>query len=245
MSIWDGGEYERTAALLRPASREAIAALAPERGDRVLDVACGSGNAAALAVEAGASVVGVDSARRLLDVARERVPEADFVEGDAAALPFDDDAFDAAVSVFGVIFADPQQGARELLRVVRPGGRIVLTTWVPEGPLHDVGVIIGQALGRPQEPPRWSSPDVLRELFAGHDVDVQQRELAFTAASVDAYYEDQAAHHPMWLAVQEPLRQAGRLDEVAAQIRERFVAGNEDPAAFRTTSGYFLVRVSA
>lgn len=245
MSVWDRGEYERTAAVLVPAAEVAVAALAPAAGERVLDVACGTGNAAALAVAAGAEVAGVDSAPRLLEVARERVPGAEFVEGDAAALPFGDGAFDAAVSVFGVIFADPDAGARELLRVVRPGGRIVVTTWVPAGPIHEVGAIIGRALGRAEQPSRWSDPAVLRSLFAGaRDVEVREEEIAFTAASPEAYLEEQRLRHPMWLAAADALREAGALEQVDAESLELMRRCNEDPAAFRATSRYYVARVS-
>lgn len=246
MSTWDAGEYERTAATLLPAAEEAVAALAPGAGERVLDVACGTGNAAELVVRAGAAAVGVDTAARLLGVARERVPEAEFVEGDAEALPFAEDEFDAAVSLFGVIFAEPEAAARELLRVVRPGGRIVVTTWVPDGPLHEVGATIGRALGRENQPSPWSSPDVLRSLFAGAAaVEIAERELAFTGESPEAFDAEQARYHPMWLASEGPLRETGRYDEVRAEMRAVLRAGNEDPAAFRVISRYMLVAVSA
>ena len=119
---WGIGEYEDTAAELAPVSEVAVAALRLSGEERVLDVACGTGNAALVAQRGGASVTGLDGSPRLLEVARERVPSGEFVLGDAAELPFDDGAFDAAVSVFGVIFARPaERAAAEIARVVRPG----------------------------------------------------------------------------------------------------------------------------
>src|SRR6187200_3262331 len=102
---WGVGSYEDTAAELMPAAEIAVGALRLRGGERVLDVACGTGNAAEVATGAGARVTGLDRSPRLLTVARERVPEAEFVEGDAAAMAFEDGAFDAAVSVFGIMFA--------------------------------------------------------------------------------------------------------------------------------------------
>src|SRR5919199_1651139 len=105
MLDWSVGEYERSAHELAPAARHVVelAALAP--GERVLDVACGTGNAALLAARAGAVVTGLDAAARLIDVARGRAAdagvEASFVVGDAQALPFEDGAFDAVLSIFG------------------------------------------------------------------------------------------------------------------------------------------------
>jgi SAM-dependent methyltransferase len=109
---WGLGSYEETARELEPAAEAAIAALELKPGERVLDVACGSGNAALLAAQAGALVSGLDGSPRLIGVAGERVPEGSFVVGDAAALPFEDGGFDAAVSVFGVIFASPASAPR-------------------------------------------------------------------------------------------------------------------------------------
>ena len=95
------------------------------RGEDVVDVACGTGNAALIAAERGARVVGVDGARRLLEVARERARAQEVVlhfrEGDLHALPVDDDAADVVLSVFGVIFAEhPAHALREIARIVRP-----------------------------------------------------------------------------------------------------------------------------
>src|SRR3954462_11003045 len=103
------GNYERTAALLLPAAEELIRVAAPSAGERVLDVGCGTGNAALLAAARGARVTGVDPAPRLLDVARAQAAarglEVSFAAGEAAALPLAAASADLVLSVFGVIFA--------------------------------------------------------------------------------------------------------------------------------------------
>ena len=172
------------------------------------------------------------------------MPGARFVVGDAAALPFADGEFDAALSVFGVIFAEIRAAASELVRVVRDGGRVVVTTWVPKGPSSRVATVVGAALGAPQRPPTWSDPAVVREAFAPHAVAFDERAIPFAAASVDAYLEQQTYQHPLYLAAEGPLRERGRLEDVRAQIRDLFAADNEDPAAFRTTSRYWIATVS-
>lgn len=122
-----------------PAAETVIEASALRSGEALLDVACGTGNAAALAVAQGAKVSGVDAAERLVMVARERLPTATFTHGDAQALPYADASFDVVVSVLGVIFAaDGPRAASEMLRVTRSGGRVVLATWVARGPLAKV-----------------------------------------------------------------------------------------------------------
>src|SRR6266536_5366377 len=110
---WGQGRYESVAEQLLPAAEVVVERAAPKEGERVVDVGCGTGNAALLAAERGAKVTGVDPAGRLLDVAAaeasERGLDADFVIGEAASIPLDDDSVDLAISVFGVIFApDPQ-----------------------------------------------------------------------------------------------------------------------------------------
>src|SRR3954471_20220970 len=158
MVDWSAGEYERTAGELEPAACHVVerAAIAP--GERVLDLACGTGNAARAAAAAGAPVTGLDSAPRLVEVARERVPDAEFVVGDALELPFDDGAFDVVVSVFGVIFVpDPARAIAEIVRVLAPGGRALLSVWRPEGPIHRMVGVLGRggaaAAGGPGPPP--------------------------------------------------------------------------------------------
>ncbi|MGH9262651.1 MAG: class I SAM-dependent methyltransferase, partial [Acidimicrobiales bacterium] len=106
-------------------------------GQRVLDVACGNGNAALAAARRFCQVVGVDYGPALLERARWRAEaeglEATFQEGDAEALPFPDDAFDVVLSTCGAMFApDQERTASELLRVCRPGGRIGMVNWTPD-----------------------------------------------------------------------------------------------------------------
>jgi len=250
MVDWSVGEYERTAAELEPAARHVVerAAIAP--GERVLDLACGTGNAALLAAAAGARVTGLDSAPRLVEVARERVPDAEFVVGDALDLPFDDGAFDAVLSVFGVIFVpDPARAIAEIVRVLAPGGRALLSAWCPEGPVTSMVGVLGRGLAAAGAPSRprfaWHEPEAVAELAAAHGatVDAEDGSLAIEAESPEAYFALAEEHHPMSLAGRPLLERAGTYAALRQEALGVLRAGNEDPARFRVTSPYRVVRL--
>src|ERR1700760_1204208 len=137
MVDWDAGRYEWTAAELEPVARAVVQAAQPRPGDRFLDLACGTGNAALLAAGSGASVIGVDAAPRLLALALG--VEAEFRQGDLLELPVPDAGADIVVSVFGVIFApDRERALKEVARACAPGARVFVTAWVPAGPIHEL-----------------------------------------------------------------------------------------------------------
>ena len=254
---WGAGSYERTAVLLEPDARGVVEAAAVQAGDRVLDVACGTGNAALVATERGADATGLDSAPRLLDVARGRPggEHVAWVEGGAEALPFADDAFAAVLSVFGVIFArDARRAAGELLRVVRPGGRIVVTSWLDRGPLAEVMRASRAAAPAPPPPDpadgpapppvNWGDASALRDLFSGAAVTTEERALTFTGASPRAYVAEQFAHHPGWVGLRAALPDDRRA-ALAAELEEILAAGNQDPRALRIEAPYLVTRVQA
>jgi SAM-dependent methyltransferase len=226
---------------------------APEPGERVIDVGCGTGNAALLAAARGARVIGVDPASRLLEVAREQAAarglDAKFAAGNAAEMPLDDESADRVVSVFGVIFApDPAAAAAELARVIAPSGRIVLSAWIPEGAIAQAARMareaIREALGAPPGPPpfAWHAPGALAELFGPHgfgEPTLAQERIAFAGPSLEDYLQTELENHPAWVAGRAILEPAG-----ATELRERtfevLEAANEDPDGFRITSRYVV-----
>jgi SAM-dependent methyltransferase len=141
-------------------------------GQRVLDVACGTGVVAVTAARMGARVSGVDFTPKLLDRARENADiaklEIEFKEGDVEQLPFEDSSFDVVLSQFGHIFAPrPDLAVREMLRVLRPGGTVAFSTWPPELFLGRTIAMIGRYLPPPPQgvapPPLWGDPNVVRD----------------------------------------------------------------------------------
>jgi SAM-dependent methyltransferase len=242
---WGVGCYEDTALELAPVSDVAIAALGLSGDERVLDVACGTGNAALVAHRAGAIVTGLDASPRLLEVARERLPSAEFVRGDAAQLPFGDGQFDAAVSVSGVIFARPaEKAAAEIARVVRPGGRVAITTWPPRGPMVAAAAPMRQALARLRPPDGsatpldWGDPTVLETLLGRYgDLAVTEHQLTHRPTNPEEFWERWERRHPIWIGARKQLEPVGEWDD----LREAAIAAlREGAIGTGATSPYLL-----
>ena len=171
---WSKGDFSVVATIVMPPAEELAEALDILPGERVLDVACGSGNGAiAAARRAWGNTVGADFVPELLERGRERAAaerlDIEFVEGDAAELPFEDASFDVVMSIYGAMFApDHQQTANELLRVCRPGGRIGMANWIPDGCVGEMFKVTSQHAPPPvaiTPPPLWGTEEHLRELF--------------------------------------------------------------------------------
>lgn len=200
LKTWSEGDFAVVAAIVMMASEELVEALGVVPGGRALDVACGSGNAAiATARRSWGDVVGVDFVPALLERARERAAaerlEIEFVEGDAAELPFDAAEFDFVTSVFGAMFApDQEKAATELLRVTKPGGRIGMANWVPDGPVSSLFAIVAKHLPPPPgftPPVLWGTENRVRELFGDGvtDLKMERRVSRQPFRSIDHYLE--------------------------------------------------------
>jgi len=184
--VWAAGDYAAIAPHLLSASEAVVEAAALTPGETVLDVACGTGNATLLAAQAGAITTGLDITPELLEIARDRTPELEFVEGDAQDLPFPDGHFDAVISVFGCIFApDHQRTAAELARV---GRRIVVAAWTPDGTAARMTETIGRHVPGPPgpSPAQWGDEDYVRTLFPNHELSVTRGAVRFRLGTPEA-----------------------------------------------------------
>jgi SAM-dependent methyltransferase len=257
MVDWDAGCYERTAAELEPVARAMVDAARPQPDERVLDLACGTGNAALLAAQRGARVVGVDAAPRLLDVARERARslevQAEFRQGDLLGLPVADDSADVVLSVFGVIFAsDPGRALREASRAAAPGARVFFSAWIPAGPINDMLAAVGRVVARVTEapPPRrfaWSDPAAVGAVARDAGLSLQrttQAQLPIRAESPEDYVTG-GREHPVSLAVTPVLEQAGADAEARGAMLDVLREANEDPGAFLVHSPYVVHELRA
>lgn len=176
-AVWASGDYPAIVTdLVAPLGPVLVDATGIGPADRVLDVAAGTGNVAIPAAQTGAAVVASDLTPELLAVgqriAAERGVELEWRQADAEQLPFPDDDFDVVTSAIGVMFAPHHRAAAdELVRVCRPGGRIGLISWTPEGLVGQMFAAMKPFVPAPppgvQPPPLWGSENHVRNLFAG------------------------------------------------------------------------------
>lgn len=173
--MWGAADYEQIAVRFAPIHDELVSRLAPALGERWLDVATGTGDVAIRAARAGAVVTGLDLAPRLLEQARAKSSEVEWVEGDAQALPFDAAAFDVVSSSFGIIFApDQEAAARELARVCR--GRMGLTVWRPNEGLHAIYAAFGGEQPEGRTPDEWGREERLEDLLGNaFELEIEER----------------------------------------------------------------------
>jgi ubiquinone/menaquinone biosynthesis C-methylase UbiE len=172
-AAWSSGDYCVIGTTLQIVGETLCDALDLRSGERVLDVAAGNGNASLAAARCWCEVTSTDYVGALLDRGRERAAaerlDIDFREADAEALPFDDGAFDVVVSTFGAMFApDAPRVAAEMLRVCRPGGRIGLANWTPQGFIGQMFKTIGRHAPPPPgvtSPALWGTRERIDELF--------------------------------------------------------------------------------
>ena len=187
-TAWASGDYAVIGTTLQIVGESLAEACDLRTDERVLDVAAGNGNATLAAARRGCRVTSTDYVGALLERGAERAAaerlQVSFQQADAEALPFDDASFDAVVSTFGVMFApDHAKSADELLRVCRPGGRIGLANWTPEGFIGQLFKTLGRHVAPPpgvQSPALWGSQSHLRDLFdAGASLSIATRTFNF------------------------------------------------------------------
>ena len=196
-AMWAAGDYEAIAHPLRSAGALIVESVGIGPGDEVLDVACGTGNAAIAAAQAGGRVVGADLTPELMRVAAARSAEVgvevELVEADAEALPFADGSFDVVLSTFGCMFAPRHElVAREIARVLRPGGRVGICSWTPDGAIGDFVRTVGDHVPAPppfaSPPLLWGTEAHVERLFDGTGV-----EFTFDRDVVDFRFDSVAA----------------------------------------------------
>lgn len=232
--LWGRGEYATIGAKLQVVADRLMDVLEPGAGDRVLDLACGNGNAAMAAAKRGAQVMALDLAPELLAQARQRAEaeglEVDFVEGNALSLPFAETRFDVVVSTFGVMFApDHARAAAEMVRVCKPGGRIAMANWSPAGVFGESAAVMADFLPVAPDAPspaRWGDPDYLAGLFSERvRFALEPRKVMYRYPDVDTYLSTLIETYPPLINSFARLAPVDR-PRLRARLRELYASRN-------------------
>jgi SAM-dependent methyltransferase len=246
-AVWSSGgaDYDQVSRGIADSIEHCVLRLDPQRGDRVLDLATGTGWTSRLVAKRGAAVIGADIAADLLAAARERAKaeglDIDYCIGDAERLPFADGEFDAVISTCGVMFASrPQAAAAEIGRVTRKGGRVALTTWLPDSNLFKIFMVMKPYMPPPPNPAppspfEWGKAERVRELL-GNDFDLRfERGTSFyREPSGEAAWDTFSASYGPTKALAANLDDARR-----AELRRDFIAFH---AGFPTELGICVPR---
>jgi SAM-dependent methyltransferase len=262
-ALWEKGDFTRIAQSMRESGEALVATLGIAPGMRVLDVGCGDGTTAVPAAVLGADVLGVDIASNLVAAGNARARDLgldnlSFQEGDASDLKdLEDASFDLVVSIFGAMFAPrPFDVARELVRVTRPGGRIVMGNWIPGDPTYVAQLLRISSAYSPPPPAGFVSP-----MTWGVEADVTER---FEAAGIppdaisfqrDTYrfefpippaelVSEFGAYYGPTMNAFEAAAADGRLDELRAELEALFEEKNTSQTGTSLEATFLRVTVT-
>jgi len=264
-ALWEKGDFTRIALSMQSSGERLVRELGVERGMTVLDLGCGDGTTALPAARLGARVLGVDISRPLVDAGNRRAREAGlshlvFRHGDATTLEgVEDRAFDLVVSIFGAMFAPrPHEVARQMVRVTRPGGRIVMGNWIPNDPTLVAQILkISSAYSPPPpegfvSPMTWGVESQVIERFGS--AGIASGAISFAKVSYDFEFAGPPAafvgefrdyYGPTMNAFEAAAKQ-GRSDALERELVELFTSQNRSPSTDKTLvpATFLLVTVS-
>jgi SAM-dependent methyltransferase len=250
--LWSLGDYREIAPLLQPAADALAQACRIGPGQRVLDVAAGTGNLAAAAARLGARVTACDLTPQMVGWGRERTAgeglEVEWREADVESLPFEDGRFDVVVSTFGAMFAPrPEVAAAELFRVAAPGATVALASWASDGFTGRYAAIT--ATYAPPPPVAlpsaflWGDPDEVRRRLGPHaaSVESERRSLWFEFDTVEGGREFWEGHNPAALALRTilPPERAADFREEGRRLMDELNRAGDGRLALEST--YLLV----
>jgi SAM-dependent methyltransferase len=253
-ALWSAGDYPSAMHQIASVGPRAVEAARVSADDVVLDVACGNGNATIPAAKTGATTTGLDITPKLLEAGKNAAAEAgveiEWVEGDAQDLPFEEGSFDVVLSVFGCMFApDHRKTAEELVRVMKPGGRLAVAAWRPEGNVGRMFGTIASHMPPPpdgfQPPPLWGNEEHVREIFGGLpiELELEPTEVAFAADSAEDFFAEFERDLPPIVMAKKGLEPEGKWDALRADLQELYSDSNEaDDGSFRAAQEYVLIK---
>lgn len=262
-ALWEKGDFTRIAQSIRESGETLVRSLGVTKGLKVLDLGCGDGTTALPAAKLGAEVLGVDIASNLVEAGNKRAKEHGlsnlrFQEGDACDLRgLSDASFDLVVSIFGAMFAPrPFDVAKAMVRVTRPGGRIVMGNWIPNDPTFVAQVLkISSAYTPPPpegfiSPMTWGVESHVVERFSAAGVAkeniscVRDTFIFQTASSPAAYLSEFRHYYGPTMNAFEAAEKSGRASELEKELSALFHAKNESPKEGATVIPATFLRVT-
>src|SRR5438067_11094769 len=262
-ALWEKGDFTRIADTMRDSGEALVRQLGITRGLRVLDLGCGDGTTAIPAAKLGADVLGVDIARNLVEAGNKRAAEQGltncrFQEGDASNLQqLQDHAFDLVISIFGAMFAPkPFEVAKEMVRVTRPGGRIVMGNWIPNDPTFVAQLLKISSNYTPPPPEGFVSPMTwgvesnVIERFAGAGVPAEKISFARDTfvfnfpGTPSAFVDEFRKYYGPTMNAFEAAEKQGRAAELQKQLEELFKSQNKSKDATSIPAIFLRVTVA-
>jgi ubiquinone/menaquinone biosynthesis C-methylase UbiE len=262
-ALWEKGDFTRIADTMRKSGEALVEKLGITKGLKVLDLGCGDGTTAVPAAKLGADVLGVDIARNLVEAGNRRAAERGltnlkFQEGDVSSLEqVPDKSFDLVVSIFGAMFAPkPFDVAKEMVRVTRPGGRIVMGNWIPNDPtlVAQILKISSNYTPPPPEgfvsPMTWGVENNVIERFAAAGVPADKISFArdtFTfnfPGTPSAFVDEFRKYYAPTMNAFEAAEKQGRAAELQKQLEELFNSQNKSQDATSIPATFLRVTVA-
>lgn len=262
-ALWEKGDFTRIAASMRESGEELVESLGVKKGLKVLDLGCGDGTSAIPAARLGAVVLGVDIARNLVKAGNRRAQELGitncrFQEGDACNLvELKDRTFDLVISMFGAMFAPkPFDVAKEMVRVTKPGGRIVMGNWIPNDPTLVAQILKISASYSPPPPEGFVSPMTwgiegnVIERFG--DASIPQEKLSFVRETYTFKYPDTPSafveafrrYYGPTMNAFDAAEKTGRASELQKELEALFTSHNKSPRKDATSIPATFLRVT-
>jgi SAM-dependent methyltransferase len=262
-ALWEKGDFTRIAASMRASGDALVQRIGVTKGIKILDLGCGDGTTALPAAKLGADVLGVDIAQNLVEAGNKRAADAGltnikFQEGDAtnlAGLP--DKSFDLVVSVFGAMFAPkPPEVAKEMVRVTKPGGRIVMGNWIPNDPTFVAQILkISSAYTPPPpegfvSPMMWGIETKVIERFGAADVPADKISFArdtFTfnyPGTPSAFVDEFRKFYGPTMNAFEAAEKSGRASDLQKELETLFNAQNKSSSKQSTSIPATFLRVT-
>jgi SAM-dependent methyltransferase len=262
-ALWEKGDFTRIAESMRESGEALVQRLGITKGLKVLDLGCGDGTTALPAAKLGADVLGVDVASNLVEAGNKRAKEQGFTnctfqEGDASNLhELKDHSFDLVVSIFGAMFAPkPFDVAREMVRVTRPGGRIIMANWIPNDPTLVAQILkISSAYTPPPpegfvSPMTWGIESNVIERFAAAGVPAEKISFArdrFTfnfSGSPSAFVDEFRKYYGPTMNAFEAAEKNGRAGDLQSELEALFNSQNQTGREDATSIPATFLRVT-